>query len=308
MKRILCMLALILSAGFGGYALAPTPVPADAQAAKVEKIADPDAQLAADEAYKNGDTVKRLEIVAALAKEQKLDYNQARGLQTRLLLAHARANEMSPDTQLLKFVAWLGAAQSDYKGALYKACSNTGALSYLVEYYGTARLYADEAFKAGDYKVKLKRIKELWNARELGQSQAYNLTADFIYKFLAPAGGKIDEELKLFGELFRADVLDWAGSAGVHNALLHRALFEKADMDTTEKRLAFIAKVTKDKEGDLSWMTVGNLRITLFAHACDAEMAGLDAKGRTEKIDAWVKQGLLGTFDVSTLKAMYSVK
>jgi len=308
MKRILCMLALITAAGIGGYALAPTPVPADAQAAKVEKLADPDAHLAADEAYKTGDTVKRLEIIAALMKEKKLDYGQARGLQIRVILAHARASEMNPDTQLLKFVAWIGASQKDYKGPIYKACSSTGALSNLIEYYGTARLYADETFKSGDLKTKIKRIKELWNAGELGQSQAYNLTADFVYQYLAPAGGKIDAELKLFGELHRADTMDWAGCAGIHNALLHRALFEKPELDTTEKRLEFIGKVSKDKEGDISWMSTGSVRITMFAHACDAEMAGLDAKARAEKIDAWAKKGLIGSFDIGTLKAMYSIK
>lgn len=308
MKRILCMCALLLAAGVGGYALAPKPVPAEAQAAKVEKLEDPDAHLAADEAYKNGDTAKKLEIIAALAKEKKLDYYQARGLQMRVILAHARANDMNPDTQLLKFVAWLGTQQKDYKGAIYKACSNQGTLSGLVEYYGTARLYADEQFKTGDTKTKIKRIKELWNAGELGQSQAYNLTADFVYQFLAKAGGKIDEELKLFGELHRADIMDWAGSAGIHNALLHRALFEKPELDTTEKRLAFIGKVSKDKEGDISWMSTGGVRVIMFAHACDAEMAGLDGKTRAEKIDTWAKQGLITSSDISTLKAMYSTK
>lgn len=308
MKRILCMFALITAAGIGGYALAPQPVPAEAQAAKPEKIEDPDTHLNADEAYKAGDTVKKLEIIGALTKEGRFNYNQGRGLQMRVILAHARANEMNPDTQLLKFVAWIGTQQKDYKGAIYKACSNTGALGTLLEYYGTARLYADEQFKTGDLKAKIKRIKELWNAGELGQSQAYNLTADFVYQYLAPAGGKIDAELKLFGELHRADAMDWAGSAGIHNALLHRALFEKAELDTAEKRLAFIQKVAVDKTGDVSWMVVGSLRTNMFMLVCDPEMSGLDAKARAAKIDEWVKQGLLVSSDASTLKAAYSTK
>lgn len=308
MKRILCMFALIAAAGIGGYALAPQPTLVEAQAAKVEKIEDPDAHLAADEAYKSGDVAKKLEIIGALTKERKFDYNQGRGLQMRVILAHARASEMNPDTQLLKFVAWIGAQQKDYKGAIYKACSNTGALSTLVEYYGTARLYADEQFKTGDLKTKIKRIRDIWNAGELGQSQAYNLTADYVYQYLAPAGGKIDAELKLFGELHRADVMDWAGSAGIHNALLHRALFEKAELDTTEKRLAFIQKVAADKTGDVSWMVVGNLRTNMFMLVCDPEMSGLDAKARAAKIDEWVKQGLLASSDASTLKGAYSTK
>ncbi|MBX3474939.1 MAG: hypothetical protein KF754_11195 [Planctomycetes bacterium] len=308
MKRILCMLVLALSAGAAGYFLAPQAGPVEAQAAKPEPIADVDAHLATDEAFKSGDLAKKLEIVTQLQKEQRINYNQAKGQHIRLILAHARASEMNPDTQLLKFVAWLGTQQKDYNGTVYKACSGTGTLTTLIEYFGTARLYADEQFKTGDLKVKIKRVKDLWDARELGQSQAYNLTADLAYQYLAPAGGKIDAELKLFGELHRANIMDWAGSAGIHNALLHRALFEKADLDTTEKRLAFIQKVTTDKTGDLSWMVVGSLRTSMFMLVCDAEMAGLDAKARSAKIDEWFKQGLLSSSDTGTLKTTYSVK
>ncbi|MCA8911768.1 MAG: hypothetical protein KDB82_08685 [Planctomycetes bacterium] len=307
MKRVIA--AVIVGAVVGvtglGIALMRTTETTVVAQDKPEKINNLDEHLQGDANYVKGSLTERLQIVAQLYADKKCDYGQARGIQMRDLLAHARTHEMDPASKLVAFVQWLGKERADYKGDMYKACSRTGAIDALMETYGAQRLYRDEAFLKGNNQAKLARIKELWEARELDQSQAYDLTRMYIYRHLAPAGDDIDKQIELFGQLVKADCLDWAGAAGVHEALLTRALEEKKDLDTVEKKLAWINEHTDSKSGEISWMVVNNRRSALFMHAMDAEMAKLDYEKRAEKIQEWKEKKLLDTSSARDLTAAY---
>ena len=270
---------------------------------KPTNVPNAEEALAKDEEYQKGDLGKKLEHLKKLTDEKKLDFNQSRWMGVRAVLAEARAQKMDKD--LPAFCAWMGKHRKDYNGAIGK--HGRSALDDLIDVYGTERLYADEAFVKGDLPAKLKRVKELWNARELGQGVTYELTNDLVYRYLIPAGGDIEKELALFGELHRKDVMVWDSSASIQRALLLRALHEKKDLDSVEKKLVFINKVAKDKEGDIAWMVVGNLRTSLLVSLIDGDEAftKLDANGRKEKIESWVKEGKIQASDKSALLAAY---
>lgn len=285
------------------------PRAARADDKKPEKIANLEEHLSKLEEWTKGDVVKRLELLRKLAEQEKtITAAQRRAMGQRAILEHLRTAGIDKD--LVKKVEWLGAQKRDFKGAVHAALgpSGTGVLDDLIETYGTERLYKDEAFQKGDIPAKLKRLKELWTARELHQSTTYSLGDDLVYRYLIPAGGKIDEELRLFGELYRKDVLVWDSTAAIHRALLHRALFEKPELDTTWKRLEWIGKVSADKSGDIAWMAVGSLRADLLIQAVDGdpEFTKLDAAGRKAKIDEWVKAGYVSASDRGTLLAAYA--
>ena len=305
MKRVIVALlvgALVGAVGFGLVHESESVVVAQE---KVEIINNLDEHLAADEAYKKGTLLERLKISGDLYVAKRAQYNQVRGVQIREILAHARANKMDPSTNLVEFVQWLGAALKDYKGAMREATSRTGSMEALIEIYGAQRLYRDETFKTGNAQVKLGIIKAFWEARELDQSQCYDLTRMYIYEHLAPAGNDLDKQVELFGQLVKADCLDWAGSAGAHKALLTRVLEEKKELDTVEKKLEWIATHTESKGGSISWMVVGNRRTTLFMHAMDAEMTGLNHEERAAKIKEWQDKKLLDSSSASDLRAAY---
>lgn len=305
MKRVIVALlvgALVGAVGFGLMHDSESVVVAQE---KVEIINNLDEHLAADEAYKKGALLERLKVSGDLYVAKRAQYNQVRGVQIREILAHARANKMDPSTNLVEFVQWLGAALKDYKGAMREATSRTGSMEALIEIYGAQRLYADAGFKAGNAQVKLGIIKKFWEARELDQGQCYDLTRMYIYEHLAPAGNDLDKQVELFGQLVQADCLDWAGSAGAHKALLTRVLEEKKELDTVEKKLEWIAKHTESKTGSISWMVVGNRRVTLFMHAMDTEMAGLNHEQRAAKIKEWQDKKLLDNSAASDLRAAY---
>lgn len=309
MNRMLAAILLALGVGVCGFLLgnhSPTETVAQDKT-KPEKITNLETHLAADEAYQAADFTGRLTIVADLQKAQRLDWGMARGFQMRLILAHARAHEMDPETALVPFVQWLGAQLKDWKGEIYKACGGTGSLGALIEIYGARRLYRDEAFLKGDAEAKLRRIKELWDARELDQGQCYDLTRLYAYEHLSSANGDIDKQIEMLGKLEKAKCMDWAGASSVHEALLTRALDEKKDLDTVEKKLAWLVKVTDNQNGDISWMIVGNRRTTLFMHAMDKQMAELDAAARKAKITEWKEKGLLTSSDERDLEAAYCV-
>ncbi|MCA8916954.1 MAG: hypothetical protein KDB90_16310 [Planctomycetes bacterium] len=307
MKRMLIAILAVACAGLGGLLInghdsQPVVIAQDAQPEKIKNI---EAHLKADEAYQKADLAGRLGIIAEMLKAKTIDWSQARGTQMREMMTYARAHEMDPDKNLVALVTWLGAESKDYKGAIRTASNNTGALAALIETYGAQRLYKDETFLKGDSQAKLARIKELWEARELDQGQCYELTAMYIYEHLAPANGDIDKQIKMFGELNRAKCMDWAGSASVHDALLTRALETKKDLDTVEKKLAWIGERTSNKDGDLSWMVVGRRRLTLFMHVLDGTMSGLGMEERAAKIDEYQKKDLISSSDASDLNATY---
>jgi len=313
MKRVIAALLLASGVGLCGFWLGHQGAPqvsaqdnTDKPAAP-EKITNLDKHLAEDETYQAADLAGRLDIVAELQKSQRLNWGMARGYQMRLILAHARGNEMDPQTNLVPFVQWLGAHLKDWNGDVHKACGSTGSLRALIEVYGARRLYSDETFLKGDVEAKLRRIKELWDARELEQGQCYDLTRLYAYEHLSTAGGDIDKQIEMLGKLQAAECMDWAGASSVHTALLTRALEEKKDLDTTEKKLAWLEKITDNQTGSLSWMIVGNRRTTLFMHAVDKEMTGLDAAARKAKIAEWKEKELLTTADVRELEYTYSV-
>lgn len=287
--------------------LAAATARADDKAAKPEKIQNLDAHLAALEAWTKGDLVARLSLLQSLEAEKKIDGGQRRWMSTRALLGHIRAAGLDKD--LPKLCEWIGARKRERKDPIAEALKNcSGPIDDLLETYGTERLYRDEAFAKGDIPAKLKRVKELWNARELHQGTTYALTNDLVYRHLAPAGGDIDAQLKLMGELYRADVMVWDSSASIHEALLHRALYERKELDTTWKRLEWIGKATAQKTGDLAWMITGTLRAALITQAIDGDAAFLakDAAGRKAQIDEWVKTGTIGSSDRTMLLQAYA--
>ncbi|MEZ5991540.1 MAG: hypothetical protein R3E76_04230 [Planctomycetota bacterium] len=311
MKRVIAAVLVGAVVGVAGFGLGSDRSTHDVVVAqdKPEKISNLDAHLQGDANYVKGSLLERLQISAQLYEDKKCDYNQARGIQMRDLLAHARANEMDPATKLVAFVQWLGAENANYKGDMRKACSRTGSLDALIETYGAQRLWRDEAFSKGNAQAKLARVKELWEARELDQGQCYDLTRMYIYEHLAPAGADVDKQLELFGQLVKAKCLDWAGSAGAHEALLTRALEEKKDLDTAEKKLAWINEHTDSKNGEISWMIVGNRRLTLFMQAMDLEMSKLNEEERAAKIKEWQDKKLLDSSSARDIIAAYcSVK
>ncbi len=272
---------------------------------KPANVPNADEALAKDEEYQKADLAKKLEHLKKLSDEKKLDHNQHRWMAVRAILAEARAQKIDGD--LVAFSKWLGAHRKDSNSAIYK--NGRDALGDIVDVVGTDRLYKDEAFQKGDLPAKMKRVLELWTAKEIGQGVAYELTNDLVYRHLAPAGGDIDKELAMFGELYRKDVLVWESTGSIHRALLTRALHEKKELDSLDKKLAFINKVSKSKEGDIAWMVVGNLRVVLLMIAIDgdAEFTKLDAAGRKDKIEAWAKEGKIQSSDRSALFAAYTV-
>ena len=310
MKRVFAALLLASGVGLCGFWLGHQGAPqvsAQDKTETPEKITNIENHLAKDEVYQAADLAGRLAIVAELQQSQRLEWGMARGYQIRLILDHARGNEMDPQTKLVPFVQWLGARLKDWQGDINKACGSTGSLRALVEIYGARRLYTDETFLNGDAEAKLRRIKELWEARELEQGQCYDLTRMYAYEHLSAANGDIDKQIAMFGKLDEAECMDWAGASSVHTALLTRALEEKKDLDTTEKKLAWLQKIADNQTGSLSWMIVGNRRTTLFMHAVDKEMSALDAAARKAKIAEWKEKGLLTTTDVRELEYTYSV-
>lgn len=304
-KLAVLVAAIAVVAGLAGAYLTPRTTVAAQDKAQPEKISNIDAHLKADKDYQKADLAGRLGTVAQLLKDKRISWPQARGAQMREILADARANERDPASDLVPFVQWLGAELKNYKGDIRTACSGTGSLEALIETHGARRLYTDKTFLEGDAIAKLGRIKELWDARELAQGQCYELTAMYIYEYLAPAAGDIDKQIEMFGKLTRAKCMDWAGSAGVHDALLTRALEEKKDLDSVEKKLAWIGAHAEGDDADLSWMVVGRRRLTLFMHVLDATMAGLSTEERAAKIDEYKEKKLLGSTDASDLKATY---
>ncbi len=275
---------------------------------KPEPILNAEAHLAGDEAYGKADLVGKLDIITALTKEKRLDSNQKRWAQVRLLIAEAKAKGVWGD--LPKLAGWLGAFKKDYKNPVTKALGSGSGLDDLIELYGTRRLYADEAFQKGDIPAKLKMIADLWKARELNQSITYSLTNELVYRHLSAAGDDIDKALTMFGELYRADVMVWDSTGAIHRALLWRGLHEKKELDTTEKKLAWIGTVTERKTGDLAWMMVGRVRAQLVVDMVndDEAFTKLDAAGREAKIDEWVKAKLIGSTDKTALIAAYGAK
>jgi hypothetical protein len=309
MKRLVAATLFALGAGLCGFSLGHhSPTEAVAQDnPKPEKIANLEKHLAGDEEYQSGDLAQRLAIIGALQKAQRLDWAMARGYQMRVILAHARANEMDPESNLVPFVKWLGTQLKDWKGDIYKACGGTGSLGALIEIYGARRLYRDETFLKGDAEAKLRRLKELFDAREIDQTQCYDLTRLYAFEHLSSANGDIDKQIEMLGKLHKAKCMEWAGASSVHRSLLTRALDEKKDLDTVEKKLAWLIKVTDNSSGDLSWMIVGSRRVTLFMHAVDGQMAELEPADRKARIAAWKEKGLLTTSDVRELEAAYCV-
>ena len=271
---------------------------------KKQPVPNAEEYLAKDDEYQKGDLGKRFERLKKLQDEKTLDSFQTKWTQVRLLLAAAREKKVDKDLPAL--CKWLADLKKDSQGPVNK--HGYGAIDEILKVHGTDRLYKDEAFAKGDLPAKLKRVKELWEARELHQTVTYSLTNDLVYRHLAPAGGDIEKELSLFGELHRKNVMVWDSSASIHEALLLRALREKKDLDSLEKKLAFIARVSKDKEGDISWMTVGSTRAVLLMDAVDGdpEFTKLDAAGRKAKIEEWAKEGKIGTGDRSQLLAAYT--
>lgn len=308
MKRMVAALLLAVGVGVCGFWIGQNSTPeAQDKPATPEKITNLETHLAGDEAFKGADLAGKCGIIEQLKKDQRTDWYTARGMQMRLVLEHARANEKDPATNLVGFVQWIGSHLKDWKDPLTKACSGSGSLSALIQTYGAQRLYRDEAFINGDSQAKLQRIKDLWEARELDQGQCYDLTRMYIYRHLAAAGGDINKELELFGKLHRAKCMDWAGAASVHEALMTRALEEKKELDTVEKKLTWLAKAADSDSGDLSWMTVSHRRVVLFMHAVDKEMAGLDSAARKAKIAEWKEKGLLTSSDVTNLHGAYCI-
>lgn len=124
----------------------------------------------------------------------------------------------------------------------------------------------------------------------------------------APAGGAIDREIALLGELYRADVLVWDSTGSIHQALLHRALHEKPDLDSTAKKLRWIGEVTASGKGDLAWMIVGSTRVALLMEvlAGDAEFLALDPAGRKARIEAHEKEGAISSSDRTAFTAAYA--
>ncbi len=272
--------------------------------AKAEKILNLEEHLKASEEYQKLDTAGKCEFLANLCdKEKKIDYTQKKWMQYRVLMDQARTDGIDKDP--VKLCQWVGGLTKDYKNAISKSAYT--ALSQIVSHYGTKRLYADEAFKAGDVKAKLKRIKELWTARELGQSETYALTNDLVGRFLAAAKGKIDDEIALMGELVKSDSIVWDSTASIQFGLMHRALYEKPELDTNAKRMKWLGEIGDMKTGKLSWMMVGDMRINMLLEIINADdsFTKLDAAGRFAQLDAWVKDGLISSSDKSGVLSAY---
>ncbi len=297
------ILATVFALAIGAAWLWPRGQEVQAQA-KVEKIANLDEFLKGNEAYQKLDMAGKVEFLANLAdKEKRIDWNQKKWMQYRVLMEQAKKDGIDKDT--VKLVTWAGGIAKDYKNPVNKAAYY--ALDLIIVHYGTRRLYADETFTKADIKGKLKRIKELWTARELGQSTTYALTDSLVFRFLAPAGGKIDEEVKLLSELAGEDVMVWDSTASIQFGVLVRALHEKADLTDNYKRMKWLNEVTDSKTGKLSWMMVGDMRANLLFELIgnDEEFLKLDYAGRAAKIDQAMKDGYLSSSDVTSLKCAF---
>lgn len=302
MKTKLLMAALLALAIGAAWAW-PSAKEVEAQA-KVEKIANLDEFLKGNESYQKLDLTGRLEFIANLAdKEKRIDWNQKKWMQYRELMAQAKKDGIDKDA--LKLVQWAGGLAKDYKNPINKAAGY--GLELIISQYGTRRLYADETFTKADTKGKLKRIKELWTSRELSQGITYTLTDNLVYKYLAPANGKIEDEVKLMGELTKDDVMVWDSTASIQFGVLVRAMHEMADLTDNYKRMKWLNEITDSKTGKLSWMMVGDMRANLLFELIsnDDEFLKLDYAGRAAKIEQAQKDGYLSSSDVSSLKAAF---
>ncbi len=308
MKRmLLAAVAAVLALNLGALVLFnPQESPVQAQGKeKVEKVANLEEFLKADETWAKADTVGKCEYLTKLCdKDQRITYDQKRWMQYRVLMEQAKKDGIDKD--IVKLLGWAGGIMKDYKNPLQKAAYS--ALDEIVRQYGTRRLYDDEAYKNGDIKGKLKRLKELWEARELGQSETYALGDSLVFRYLASANGKIDEEIKLMSELISANLLVWDNTARIQFGLMQRALYEKPELTDNTKRMKWLGEIADQKTGKLSWMMVGNMRLHLLLEmmGTDEEFLKLDYAGRAAKIDGWAKEGLIGSSEVSALKAAYA--
>ncbi len=295
--------AALFALAIGAAWLCPRAQEVEAQA-KVEKIANLDEFLKGNEEFQKMEMAGKLDYLANLAdKEKRIDWNQKKWMQYRVMMEQARKDGIDKD--VVKLVTWAGGIAKDYKNPINKSAYY--AIDLIIVHYGTKRLYADETFTKADTKGKLKRIKELWNARELGQSTVYALTDSLVFRYLAPAGGKIDEEIKLLSELAGEDVMVWDSTASIQFGVLVRALYEKADLTDNYKRMKWLNEITDGKTGKLSWMMVGDMRANLLFELIgnDEEFLKLDYAGRAAKIDQAQKDGYLSSSDVTSLKCAF---
>lgn len=302
MKAKLMIVALLALSVAAVWAW-PSAQDVEAQA-KVEKIANLDEFLKGNEDYQKMDLAGKIEYLANLAdKEKRIDWSQRKWMQYRVLMDHARKEGLDKD--VVKLVQWAGALAKDYKNPIQK--HGYYGLDLIITQYGTRRLYADETFNKADIKGKLKRIKELWTNRELGQSITYALTDSLVFRYLAAANGNIDEEIKLMGELHAADVMVWDSTASIHFGLMLRALHEKPELNDNLKRMKWLGEVSDSKTGKLSWMMVGDMRANLLFElfSADAEFLKLDYAGRAAKIDQAQKDGYISSSDAGTLKGVF---
>ena len=297
------IVASVLVLALGAVWLMPRGAEIQAQA-KVEKIANLDEFLKGNEDYQKLDTTAKCDYLANLCdKEKRIDWNQKKWMQFRVLMAQAKTDGIDKDT--LKLVQWAGALAKDYKNPLNKSAYY--AIDLIVAHYGTKRLYADETFTKGDIKGKLKRVKELWTARELGQSITYALTNDLVFRYLAAAGGKIHEEVKLLGELNKEDVMVWDSTASIQFGVMLRALYEMPELSDNSKRMKWLSEISDSKTGKLSWMMVGDMRASLMMEllGADEEFLKLDYAGRAAKLEQAQKDGYLSSSDVTSLKCAF---
>jgi hypothetical protein len=302
MKTKLIVLAAMMLA-LGTAWLWPRGQEVQAQA-KVEKIANLDEFLKGNEAYGKMDLAAKCDYLANLSdKEKRIDWNQKKWMQYRLLMEQAKKDGIDKD--LPKLLGWVGGIYKDYKNPIQK--SSYYALDAIVVEYGTRRLYADETYTKGDIKGKLKRLKELWTAREMGQSATYEINDCLVFQYLAPAAGKIDDELKLMGELVAADVTVWDTTASIQHGLVLRALYEKPELSDNFKRMKWLGEVSDGKTGKVSWMVVGEMRISLLMEVIttDDEFLKLSYADRAAKLDAWAKDGFISSTDASSIKAAF---
>jgi hypothetical protein len=314
MKRILFCTMLALTFSVAGFFAGATITSAEGneepeQPATEEdegEITDLEAWLSNHEPWVEGDMTQRLTILAELNRERRINRHAARGFQVRELLAYARANEHCPQTDLEGFVTWLGTINADRSHDWHAPTRQPGSVSALIETYGSLRLFEDEAFQGDDVVAQLERVKEAWGNRELAQNQSYDLTRQIVYTYLAQADGDIDRQIEMLGELHRANVMDWAAAAGIHLSLLIRGL-SKPDLDTTEKRVAWLSKVADNRTGELSWMVASDRRVILLMEAADEQLGGMSKEEREQLIQSWRERGLVTSSDVNALKAAYSV-
>ena len=300
MKMKLAIAAVVCLVA-GAILIGPSLAAADP---KPEKIANLDEFLKANADYAKMDTAAKCDYLATLCdKDRRIDFAARKWMQFRVLMEQAKKDGIDKD--LPKLLGWVGPIVRDFKNPIQKSANY--ALDAIIVEYGTRRLYADETFAKGDIKAKLKRIKDLWAARELGQSASYELTNCLVYQYLAPAKGAVDEEIKLMAELVAADVMVWDSTASIQHSLLLRALYEKPELNDNLKRMKWITETADSKGAKLSAMMVMDLRAALLMEVLinDEEFQKLDYAARGTKIDGWAKDGYLSPGDASTVKAAF---